>query len=112
MRARIRRARASFESRVSKGVATPDNRLAIMDHALFAQHRAIDRQVVVQVVWVYEHAVDFDGVRRFNHHLGNGLLGRRIERSPLFARHRWVSDPGPVDIDIVRPSTRGTQRLG
>ena len=51
-------------------------------------------------MWVYEHAIDFDGVRRFNHNLGHGLLGRRIERSPLFARHRWVSYRGPSDIDI------------
>ena len=72
-----------------------------MDHALFAQHRAIGRSVVVQVVWVYEHAIDFDGVRRFNHNLGNGLLGRHIERSPLLARHRWVSDQGPTEIDIA-----------
>jgi hypothetical protein len=52
-------------------------------------------------VWVYEHAIDIDGVRRFNHNLGYGLLGRRIERSPLpFARHHWVLDRGPSDIDI------------
>jgi hypothetical protein len=53
-----------------------------MDHALFAQHRATDRSVVIQVVWVYEHAIDFDGVRRFKHNLAQRLLGRRIERSP------------------------------
>ena len=53
-------------------------------------------------MWVYEHAIDFDGVRRFHHNLGYGLLGRRIERSPLpFARHRWVLDRGPSDIDIA-----------
>ena len=46
--------------------------------------------------------IDFDGLRRFHHNLGYGLLGRRIERSPLpFARHRWVSDRGPSDIDIA-----------
>jgi hypothetical protein len=56
---------------------------------------------VIQCVWVYEHAIDFDGVRRFHHNLGYGLLGRRIERSPLpFARYRWVLDRGPSDIDI------------
>ena len=81
MPVRIRPTRASFESRASKGDGRPDNRLAIMDHALFAQHRAIGRSVVIQVVWVYEHAIDFDGVRRFKHNLGYGLLGRRIERS-------------------------------
>jgi hypothetical protein len=98
---RIRPARASFESRASKGDARLDNRLAIMDHALFAQHRAIGRQVVIQCVWIYDHAIDLDGVRRFNHNLGDGLLGRLIERSPLFARHRWVSGRGPSDIDIA-----------
>lgn len=73
-----------------------------MDHVVFAQHRAIGRAIVIQIVWVYEHAIDFDGVRRFNENLGRGLLGRRIERSPLsFARHRWVSDHGPSDIDIA-----------
>ncbi|MGE2813657.1 hypothetical protein ACQI5H_00710 [Mycobacterium heidelbergense] len=96
-----RRGRASSGGRTSKGGARLDNRLAIMDHALFAQHRAIGRQVVVQVVWVYEHAIDLDGVRHFNRVLADGLLGRHIERSPLFARHRWVSDRGPADIDIA-----------
>ena len=98
---RIRPARASFETRASKGGGRLDNRLAIIDHALFAQHRAIGRSVVIQVVWIYEHAINFDGVRRFKHNLGQGLLGRRIERSPILARHRWVLDRGPADIDIA-----------
>jgi hypothetical protein len=56
----------------------------------------------VQLVWVYEHPIDFDGLRRFHHNLACGLLGRRIERSPLpFGRHRWVLDRGPSDIDIA-----------
>ncbi|MGO9384557.1 MAG: acyl carrier protein [Mycobacterium sp.] len=93
---------ASFNGRASNGDARPDNRLAVGDHALFAGHRATGQEVVIQVVWVYEHAVDFDGLRRFHHNLGYGLLGRRIERSPLpFARHRWVLDRGPSDIDIA-----------
>ena len=42
------------------------------------------------------------GCRRFHHNFSYGLFGRRIERSPLpFGRHRWVSDPGPSDIDIA-----------
>jgi hypothetical protein len=99
---RIRPARTSFKSRAANGDARPDNRLAFIDHGLFAHHCAIGREPVIQVVWVYEHAIDFDGVRRFNHNLGHGLLGRRIERSPLpFARHRWVSGRGPSDIDIA-----------
>ena len=102
MPVRIRPARASFNSRASNGDARPDNRLALLDQGLFAGHRATGQKQVMQFVWVYEHAIDFDGLRRFHHNLGYGLLGRRIERSPLpFARHRWVSDRGPSDIDIA-----------
>jgi polyketide synthase 5 len=88
--------------RASNGVAQPDNRLALLDHAFFAGQRALGQEHVIQVVWVYEHAINFDGLRRFHHNLGYGLLGRRIERSPLpFARHRWVSDQAPSDIEIA-----------
>jgi hypothetical protein len=52
---RIRPARASFERRASNGDARPDNRLAFMDHALFAEHRAIGRNLVVQCVVICEH---------------------------------------------------------
>jgi len=56
----------------------------------------------MQTVWIYEHAVDLDPVRRVHKNLSRGLLGRRIERSPLpFGRYRWVSDPEPADIDIA-----------
>ena len=42
------------------------------------------------------------GLRRFHRNLGCGLLGRRIERSPIpFARDRWVMAPAPEDIDIA-----------
>ena len=100
MPVRIRSARAFFERRSSEGDARPDNRLAFMDHAVFAEHTANGRSLVIQVVWVYEHAIDIDGVRRFNRNLGDGLLGRRIERSP-FGRYRWVSDHGSSDIDVA-----------
>jgi hypothetical protein len=73
-----------------------------MDQASFLALRARDQGQLVQWVWVYERAIDFDGLRRFHRNLGYGLLGRRIERSPLpFARHRWVSSRGPSDIDIA-----------
>ena len=86
----------------SESVVPPDNRLAVVDHGLFTQHQAIGRNLVIQCMWVYEHAVDFDQVKRFHHNLGHGLLGRRIERSPLpFARHRWVMDWHSPDIDIA-----------
>ena len=102
MPVRIRPARASVSGRASNSDARPDNRLALLDQALFAGHRAAGQKEVTQCVWVYEHAVDFDGLKRFHHNLGYGLMGRRIERSPLpFARHRWVLDRWPSDIDIA-----------
>lgn len=85
-----------------------DNVLASLDNGVFAQHSAVGRNNVIQVLWLYEHEIDFDAVRRFHHNLGYGLLGRRIERSPLpFARPRWVLDRGPAEIDIDdRPRSR------
>ncbi|MCV7236497.1 hypothetical protein [Mycolicibacterium celeriflavum] len=72
-----------------------------MDHGLFTQHHAIGRNLVIQGVWVYEHAIDFDRVRSFHRNLGHGLLGRRIESSPLpFGWHRWVLDHGPWGFDV------------
>jgi hypothetical protein len=99
---RTRRARASFDRRASNADAPPDNRLALVDQGLFAGHRAAGLNLVIQCVWIYEHAIDLDGLKRFNHNLGYGFLGRHIERSPLrFARYRWVLDRGAPDIDIA-----------
>lgn len=99
----IRGARAIRRNgNASNGQVRQDNRLSFMDQAMFLTMRAMDRKAVVQCVWVYEHAVDFEALRRFHHNLGYGLIGRRIERSPLpFARHRWVCCRGPADIDIA-----------
>jgi hypothetical protein len=81
--------------------ALPDNRLAPIDQMSFLSVRATGQGSVVQCVWIYERAVDLDGLRRFHRNLGFGLLGRRIERSPLpFAPHRWVSYRASSDIDI------------
>jgi hypothetical protein len=71
-----------------------------MDHAVFAEHTANGRNLVIQVVFIYEHAIDINGVRHFNRNLGYGLLGRRIERSS-FGRYRWVSSHVPSEIDIA-----------
>jgi hypothetical protein len=110
--ARIRRTRASFSSRTSKEDERLDNRLAVVDQGLFAGHRAAGLNLAIQVVWLYEREVDLDGLRRLNHNLGFGLLGRRIERSPLpFARSRWVADRGPSDIDVAR-CPRPREELG
>ena len=76
---------------------------------MFAGHRAAGLNLVIQCVWIYEHAIDFAELRRFHRNLSHGLLGRRIERSPLpFGRPRWVLDRGPSDIDVAdcaRPRT-------
>ncbi|HET6733263.1 hypothetical protein [Mycobacterium sp.] len=92
--------------------ARPDNRLSFTDQLLFLGQRATGQELVMQAVWVYEHAVDFDGLRRFHHNFGYGLFGRRIERSPLpFGRHRWVSSLGPATELDVAPSARPRAEL-
>ncbi|OBH02081.1 hypothetical protein A5696_12645 [Mycobacterium sp. E2699] len=74
----------------------------MLDQAFYAGHCAVGQQEVMQILWLYERPIDFDGLRRFHHNLGHGLLARLIERSPLpFGRHRWVLDRGPADIDIA-----------
>ena len=51
--------------------------------------------------------VNLDGLRRFHRNLECGLLGRRIERSPLpFARDRWVKPAASEDIDIAATPRR------
>jgi hypothetical protein len=83
-----------------------DSTLAYIDQGSFLGLRALGRGPLAQYGWIYEHPVDLDGVRRFHHNLGRGLLGRRVERSPLpFARDRWVTWRGPADIDLA-PTAR------
>jgi acyl transferase domain-containing protein/acyl-CoA synthetase (AMP-forming)/AMP-acid ligase II/NADPH-dependent curcumin reductase CurA/acyl carrier protein/NADP-dependent 3-hydroxy acid dehydrogenase YdfG len=78
-----------------------DNRLAYVDQAVFLATRAV-HDTLTQFTWIYDHAVDVDGLRRFHRNLGYGLLGRRIERSPIpFARDHWVMAPATDDIDIA-----------
>jgi hypothetical protein len=79
-----------------------DNTLTYMDQGSFLALRALGRQPLIQFMWIYDRAVDLDGLRRFQRNLGHGLLGRRIEVSPLpFGRHRWVAEPGPADLEIA-----------
>lgn len=103
MPGQVRRVRESMNSRrTSKSTAQLDNRLALADQALLAEHHAAGMNVVIQVTWLYGADVDLDALQRFRHNLGQGLLGRRIERPALpIARHRWVLDHGPSDIDIA-----------
>lgn len=87
-------------------MAAVDNTLDYMDQASFLGLRARGRDPLIRWCWVYDHEVDLVALRRFHHNLGQGLLGRRIERSPLpFGRDRWVTWPGLPDIEIA-PAAR------
>lgn len=97
--------------RIVNAEAALDNRLAFMDQASFLALRARDQPQLVQWAWVYERPVDLDGLRRFHDNLGYGLLGRRIERSPLpFGRHRWVASHHGPGIDVAE-TTRPRSEL-
>lgn len=77
-------------------------RLALLDQAAFLRLRATGQGSVCQCTWVYDRPVDLDELRLFNRNLGAGLLGRRIERSPVpFGRHRWVVDGHSPDIELA-----------
>ena len=80
-----------------------DNLLDYADQGLFLALRATGQESVAQMVWIYEHPIDLDRLRHFHANLAHGLLGRRIERSPLpFGRHRWVSAAGVTGrLDLV-----------
>jgi hypothetical protein len=83
---------------------TADNVLTFLDQTTFELLRATGRRQLMQGIFLYEHPVDFSAVQQFNRRLGDGLLGRRIERSPLpFGRPRWVASPGPTcEIELPR----------
>jgi len=97
-------------SPIRKGIrhSSMSHYLTLLDQAFYDGHRAVGQKEVMQVGWVYERPVDMDGLRRFHSHLSSGLLGRRVERSPLpFGRHRWVADPHPAPLSIAtRPRSR------
>src|SRR6185295_6959499 len=78
------------------------NVVDLIDQTFFDFERASGAHRVGQVVWVYNRSVDIDGLRRFHHHLQQGRLARRVERSPLpFGRHRWVSPGVQPELEIV-----------
>jgi diacylglycerol O-acyltransferase / wax synthase len=82
-----------------------DNTIDLMDQAAFLELRATGQATLIQFTWIYERAVDLGGLRRFHHYLARGLLGRRIECSPLpFARDRWVVCHQPSTLDIAAKS--------
>ncbi|MEB4212260.1 hypothetical protein [Mycobacterium sp. 94-17] len=83
-----------------------ENVLDPRDQSMFDFGLASGVTVQLQSVWVYDRAIDIDGLRQFCERLQRGRLSRRIERSPLpFGRHRWVSPNGSSELEIV-PSAR------
>jgi hypothetical protein len=84
------------------------NVVDLFDQTVFVGERATGATNLLQCVWVYDRAIDIEGLRRFHQHLRRGLLSRRIERSPLpFGRHRWVLPSGQSELEIVeRPRPR------
>ncbi|OBI55518.1 hypothetical protein [Mycobacterium sp. E787] len=76
--------------------------LDLFDQTFATLERATKVLGQLQCVWVYDRAIDLDGLRRFHRNLRRGRLSRRIERSALpFGRHRWVSAGGQCDLEIV-----------
>lgn len=85
-----------------------DNLLAYIDQGSFLALRAFGHEPLQQFVWVYTHDIDIDRVRTLHRNLSDGMLGRRIERSPLpFGRHHWVAAPHQAALTVAttpRPS--------
>lgn len=97
----------------SRRAAHPDERLTYLDQAMYLGLRATGQAAVMQCVWIYEHPVDLDGLRRFHRNFGYGLAGRRIERSALpFGRHRWISSLGPPEEIDIAEHARPRDELG
>lgn len=86
-----------------------DNVLDYLDESFYRDYRAQGHGPMIQFVWIYDHDVDLDALRRFHRNLGTGLLGRCVERSPIpFSRSRWVAWSGPGDLDVA-PSRRSRE---
>jgi hypothetical protein len=78
------------------------NVLDLYDQTYITFERAAEVTCALQCVWVYNRAIDIDGLRQFHRHLQQGRLSRRVERSPLpFGRHRWVAATVQSDLEIV-----------
>lgn len=83
-----------------------DNLLEYIDQGSFLALRAFGHEPLQQFAWLYDHDLDIERLRQLHRNLGYGLLGRRIERSPLpFGRHHWVTahDQAPLGVSPLRP---------
>ena len=87
-------------SRRSDSSRPPEHRLAFLDQTALELLRTTGRNQLIQSVWIYEHPVDLERLKRFHHNLYASLASRLIERSPLpFGRPRWVrsaDEPPPI----------------
>ncbi len=89
-----------------------EHRLAFLDHTALELLRVTGRNQLIQIVWVYEHPLDRDGLDRFHHNLYASLASRLIERSPLpFGRPRWVRPAGPPPPIQTAPTVRPRAEL-
>ena len=78
-----------------------DDRLALMDQGSFLGLRALGHQPFFHATWTYDRPLDLDAVRRFNDNLGETLLGRLVERSPLpGGRHRWAAIDRVPEVEV------------
>ncbi|TMS53794.1 hypothetical protein [Mycobacterium sp. DBP42] len=78
------------------------NVLDLLDQTMFDFGQASESATLLQCVWVYDHAIDIDGLRRFHGHLERGRLSRCIAKSPLpFGRSRWVATACTSDLELV-----------
>lgn len=78
-----------------------DDRLALMDQGSFLGLRALGHQPFFHATWTYDRPLDLAAVRRFNDNLGETLLGRLVERSPLpGGRHRWAAIDHIPEVEV------------
>lgn len=83
------------------------NVLDLLDQTTFDVGRATGANSLMQGVWIYDHPIDVDGLRRFHANLQRGRLSRCIEKSPLmFGRHRWVAPRSSSDIEVASARPR------
>lgn len=98
----VRRQRGGRHRAVETG-ADAGNILCYMDQGSFVALRALRRQPIGHITWLYPHRLEEAAVTGFNECLAAGLLGRLLQRSPLpWGRHRWVANPVPAPVTWFR----------
>ena len=81
------------------------NVLDLFDQTVFLGERATGATNLLQCVWIYDRAIDIDGLRQFHRHLQQGRLSRRVERSAC--RSVAIAGSRPA----VSPNLRSSRRL-